>query len=138
MPAPHSLTFNIDFPIIIIEVLVSPDQFCLSLPLHLHQLFVPLLQPVDAVLPVVSEELVEPDHSLLLHLPLHTARPLPPHDPDGVPGLHVVVVDEVAGAHHASPASALCTVNSNSLQWKVVSWAAGQLVRLTQLMTQIK
>ena len=56
------------------------------------------------------------------YLSLDRSRPLSPHDPDGVPRLHVVVVDEVAGAHHTGPAATLGTVNTNSLgmAWPVI------------------
>ena len=36
--------------------------------------------------------------------------------PDRVPGLHVIVVDEVTGAHHPRPPPPLCTVHTHSLK----------------------
>ena len=59
---------------------------------------------------------VELDDSLLLDLPLYRAWPLPPHDPDGVPGRDVVVVDQVAGAHHACSTPALGAVDTDTLK----------------------
>ena len=93
-----------------------PDQFCLSTSLILHELLLPLVQTIDTLLAVVYQQLVEPDHGLLLHLPLHAAGPLPPHDPDGIPGLHVVVVDEITRAHDARAAAPLRAVHANGLE----------------------
>ena len=45
-----------------------PDELCLGAALHLHQLALPLVQPVDAVLAVVDQQLIEADHRLLLDL----------------------------------------------------------------------
>jgi len=60
----------------------------------------------------------ELDDRLLLHLPLHGPWPLSPHDPDSVPGGDVVVVDQVAGAHHTGPTAAFSTMDTNSLRTK--------------------
>ena len=93
-----------------------PDHLRLSAPLILHELLLSLVQAVDALLAVVYQQLVEPDHGLLLHLPLHAAGSLPPHDPDRVPRLHVVVVDEITRAHDARAAAPLRAVHANGLK----------------------
>ena len=64
---------------------------------------------------------ISPDNGLLLDLPLHAARSLPPHDPDGVPGLHVVVVDEVAGAHHPRTTPTLGAVHCYCLTTTIIN-----------------
>ena len=103
---------------------MAPDERGLGAALALHELLVSLVEAVDALLAVVHQQGVEPHHGLLLHLPLDAAGALPAHDPDGVPGLHVVVVDEVAGAHDAGAAPPLRAVHTNSLQHR-------DMIRLT-------
>ena len=93
-----------------------PDQLCLSTSLILHELLLPLVQTIDTLLAVVYQQLVEPDHGLLLHLPLDAAGPLPPHDPDGVPGLHVIIIYQITRAHDARPATPLGAMNAHGLQ----------------------
>ena len=59
---------------------------------------------------------VELDHSFFLDFSLNGPWPLSSHDPDGIPGGDVVVVDQVAGAHHTGSTATLGTVNTNTLE----------------------